>query len=190
MSHLEAFARRATLDDVEEIVRLAAVMFMSMGLDPGDDWDRLAGEALRARLGDDVEAFVVDHPDDDGLVSCGVGTIAHRLPGPLSRAGHVGYIQWIATDEPWRRRGFSRAVMQALLDWYDERGIQVVELHATSAGEPLYRSFGFTSGDYPAMRLVTPRSSTGRTSSGPSAASGHSAASSSASSRSRQSRRK
>jgi hypothetical protein len=37
----------------------------------------------------------------------------------------------------------ARAVMVALLQWFDQRRVPVVELHATPDGEPLYRSLGF-----------------------------------------------
>ncbi|WP_153027457.1 GNAT family N-acetyltransferase [Glycomyces albidus] len=42
--------------------------------------------------------------------------------------------------------------MTALLEWFDERDVRIVELHATGAGEGLYRSLGFARTDEPAMR--------------------------------------
>jgi ribosomal protein S18 acetylase RimI-like enzyme len=77
------------------------------------------------------------------LAASGAGTISTRLPSPNNPTARVGYIQWVATDPDARRRGHAREVMAALLDWYDERQVVVVELHATTDGEPLYRSLGF-----------------------------------------------
>jgi GNAT superfamily N-acetyltransferase len=136
--------RVATPDDAREVVRLAAVMYASMGLDVADpEWLRRAEESFRTRLGRDLAAFVVDHPDREGLAASGAGTISTRLPSPNNLTARVGYIQWVATDSDVRRRGFAREVMEALLDWYDEQRVVVVELHATVDGEPLYRELGF-----------------------------------------------
>ena len=42
--------------------------------------------------------------------------------------------------------------MRALLDWYDAQNVGVVELHATEAGEPLYRELGFSDAGPAALR--------------------------------------
>jgi predicted acetyltransferase len=62
---------------------------------------------------------------------------------PSNPAGLVGYVQWVATDAGFRRRGLCGRVMTSLLSWYDDRGVGVVELHATPDGEPVYRRLGF-----------------------------------------------
>jgi GNAT superfamily N-acetyltransferase len=137
-------ARPATTDDVDEVVRLAGVMYASMGHDVTDPaWIAAAHDAFATRLGDDLGVFVVDAPARPGLAASGAGTISARLPAPNNVSARTGYIQWIATDEDARRKGHGRAVMQALLDWFDERGVPVLELHATADGEPLYRELGF-----------------------------------------------
>jgi GNAT superfamily N-acetyltransferase len=139
-----AAARPATLDDVTEVVRLAGLMFASMGLDVTDAWVASARSAFTSRLGGDIAAFVVDRPDGrPGLAASGAGVISTRLPSPSNHSARVGYIQWICTDPGFRRRGLGRQVMRSLLDWYDRSGIWVVELHATADAEQLYRSLGF-----------------------------------------------
>jgi GNAT superfamily N-acetyltransferase len=111
--------------------------------------------ALERRLGRDVAVFVVDDPCHAGrLAASGAGSIARRLPGPRNPTALVGYIQWVATDERWRRSGCSRAILQALLAWYATNQVRSIELHATASGERLYRSLGFQEGSRPALRLV------------------------------------
>ena len=70
----------------------------------------------------------------------------------MNLTGRSGYVQWVATEPELRRRGAGRAVMRALLAWYGAAGVTVVELHATSDGEPLYRSLGFDDDGPPALR--------------------------------------
>jgi GNAT superfamily N-acetyltransferase len=152
-----ATARAATVADIPEIVRLAGVMFAAMGVeaeDPG--WTLDGAEIVEDRLGDDLAVFVVDHPSGSGLAASAAGTVASRLPGPLNPAGRCGYVQWVATDPELRSEGRGRAVMTALLGWFDANGVDVVELHATPYGEALYRSLGFDDRGPVALRRRRP----------------------------------
>lgn len=146
--------RRARMDDVDEVVRLAELMYGSMGMDAsGEDWRRTAIEHVRRRLGDDVAVFVIDAPTCPGrLAATGAGSIATRLPSPVNPSARVGYMQWVVTEPAWRRRGFARAIAAALVDWFADRGVPSVELHATRDGEGLYRTLGFQPGPNPGLR--------------------------------------
>ena len=138
-------SRPATRDDIDEVVRLASVMFATMGHDvAGESWLRAARDAMESRLGETLAVFVSDHPAEDGrLVASAAVSIVQRLPTPRNPSGRVGHVQWVATDEAFRRQGRGRAVMADVLAWCRESGLAVVELNATADGEPLYRSLGF-----------------------------------------------
>lgn len=154
-------ARQATPADAEELVRLRAVMLQAMPLpatSPGwnDDWRGPARRTLEKNLAEaapTMTAFVVDRPDGAGLAACVIGTVEHRLGGPTNPTGRAGYVFSVATDPDMRRRGYSRACMTALLNWYREQGINKIDLRASPDGEPLYRSLGFARTKDPAMRL-------------------------------------
>jgi ribosomal protein S18 acetylase RimI-like enzyme len=137
--------RRATPDDVAELVRLRRVMFDAMGVDHSPpEWAAATERVLRTSLADgSMAAFVVDG-DDGGLASCGVGVLGQRLPGPGNPTGRHGYVQSMATDPSARRQGHARAVLAALMEWFAAEGVTSVDLHATTYGAPLYRSFGFS----------------------------------------------
>ena len=126
-------------------------MFEAMGVDhsaPG--WAETCERVLRERLADGtMAAFVVD--GDGRLVSCGVGMVSQRLPGPRSPTGRHGYVQSMATDPDMRRRGYGRAVFAALLEWFEAEGVPSVDLHATPAGAAVYREFGFSEPTHLAM---------------------------------------
>ncbi len=140
-------ARIATASDAAEVVRLAGVMFTAMGMDePDDEWKATATAHFTRRAGDDVIAAVVDHPTEaDRLVASGAATVSTHLPTPANPTGAYAYVQWVATDDTFRGRGYARAVMTELLERFDTRGGEVA-LHATTMGEPLYRSLGFWEG--------------------------------------------
>lgn len=142
-------------------MRLRGVMLSSMNgseVAPGD-WVENGVTMLRRRLGDPQDqwaVFVVDRPDEPGLAACVVGSIDQRLPNPTNPTGLRGYVHNVATDQAYRRRGFSRACMTALLEWYARRGVGAVDLRASPDGEPLYAALGFRRTEGPTMRVIIP----------------------------------
>ncbi|RCG29971.1 GNAT family N-acetyltransferase [Sphaerisporangium album] len=154
--------RRAVVDDAWELVRLRGVMLAAVtGVAPAPGpWREVAAGSLRTRLADPdgmLTAFVIDKPDRPGeLAACAVGAIDCRLGGPDNPSGDVGCVFNVATDPGYRRRGYSRACVEALLRWYRGRGVAWVDLRASPEGEPLYRALGFVPLSSPAMRLTMP----------------------------------
>jgi GNAT superfamily N-acetyltransferase len=150
-------ARPAKPEDADELVRLRAVMLA--GLHRGtwdDDWREPARQLLVSKLGDPaatLAAYVVDRPDEPGLAACAVGTIEQRLGGPGSPSGYSGYVFNVVTEPDMRRRGYSRACMTGLLEWFAGRGVRRVNLMASPDGETLYASLGFARTAEPAMRF-------------------------------------
>jgi ribosomal protein S18 acetylase RimI-like enzyme len=156
-------ARRARAEDVAEVMRLRTVMLGSTtgGEVAQGSWMDNGAAILHRQLGhpdDPLGVFVVDRPDGPGLAACAVGAIDQRLPNPTNPTGLRGYVYNVATDPAYRRRGFSRACMTALLGWYAERGVGVVDLRASPEGEPLYAGLGFTRTKEPTMRAFIPAS--------------------------------
>lgn len=65
-----------------------------------------------------------------------------RLPSPGNPDGSYAYLCSFSTEPHWRRHGLARAVLTALLEELDARGVARVELHASPDGEPLYAAAG------------------------------------------------
>ncbi|MGW5668925.1 GNAT family N-acetyltransferase [Micromonospora sp. NPDC003776] len=156
--------RRAAAADAAALTRVREVMLSEMGmLTTGDPGWRDKAEAWFARRLDDKDdfaAFVIDHPDL-GVVSCAAGVCDRHAPGPGNPGGVQGLVFNMSTDSEFRRRGYARACLDALLAWFrDETEARVINLNATGDGTALYRSFGFTEPRYPALqlRLVRPSS--------------------------------
>ena len=146
-------ARRATVADRDEMIRLAAVMFAAVGIDEtGPEWRVNGLASLEAGERDgSVAGFVVDDPKHPGrLLASAAVVIQRRLPTPMAPDGRIGFVQWVATDPDARRRGLARAAMLAVLDWLREQGVTRVELFASPDGEGLYRTLGFQQPPRPA----------------------------------------
>ena len=153
--------RRAGPGDAEELMRMRVVMLSGMpGASPPESgpWLEAGADLLRRQLTDPAErvaAFVVPRPDaPEELAACVVGAVDERLPSPFYPSPIRGYVYNVATVAEYRRRGYSRACMEALLTWYAARGVGLVDLRASPDGEPLYASLGFTRTSGPTMRLL------------------------------------
>src|SRR3954451_6188654 len=148
--------REAVPEDADELVRLREGMLRALDRGGGDDdWREPTRQLLVKQLAAPdatLTAIVVDRPGG-GLGACAVGTIEQRLGAPGQPSGRSGYVFNVATDPDMRRRGYSRACMTGLLDWFARRGIRRVSLMASPDGASLYESLGFARSADPAMRL-------------------------------------
>lgn len=153
-----SLVRRAEPGDAEEVLRLRQVMIDSMfAADPSTDWHAESLPTLRERLAEPhsgFAAFVVDHPDQPGALAALVaGTLDYRIGRAGNPLGTVGYVFSVATDPGARRRGYARACMDSLLEWFRERGADRVQLTTSAEAAPLYASLGFRPKPDPLLEL-------------------------------------
>jgi ribosomal protein S18 acetylase RimI-like enzyme len=151
--------RRAVPEDAEEVLRLRQVMLDSLASAAGStDWHMESLPTLRAALAEpdgDFGAFVVDRPERAGtLAALVVGTVEYRIGRAGNPLGTVGYVFSVATDPDARRRGYARACMDALLEWFRARGVRQVQLTTSPEAEPMYASLGFAPKPNPLMELL------------------------------------
>lgn len=151
-------ARHAELGDIDEIVRLREIMLAPwFGTATDTSWKAEAAATLHRRLEEpkpSMAVTVVEAPDGSGaLAACATGVISERLPNPVNPSGRYGWIFNVVTDPRWRKLGYSRACATALLGWFEDQSVHVLELLASEQGESLYRELGFTISEEPAMRL-------------------------------------
>lgn len=142
--------RPATDADLHDLVRLRRMMFEAMGYD-----DPQALEASDAASADyfanavpmgTFRGWLAVTPTGLAVGSGGV-VIDQHPPDPENFSGQVGYIMNLVTDPRYRRQGIARRILQAMLQWLAEQGIQRVTLHATQIGRPLYEELGFVDGN-------------------------------------------
>lgn len=149
--------RPATEADIPELVRLRALLFSDLSAEwgalPADDgWQDACAAELAGQLhGDAMRILVID--GEPGLAACGIGVLDQRLPSPYNPDGRVGHVFGVVTDPAHRGRGHARAVMEALLAWFDEAGTRRVDLNASPGGMSLYRRLGFADHPDPTLSL-------------------------------------
>ncbi|MFG2646765.1 GNAT family N-acetyltransferase [Streptomyces sp. NPDC048436] len=156
--------RRARPEDAEELIRLRQVMIDSIfagrsatSAESDTGWHAEGTPIVRTKLAEsegDFAAFVIDQPGRPGkLAALVVGTLEYRIGRAGNPQGVIGHVFSVATDPDHRRRGYARACMEVLLDWFRERGAGSVDLNASAEAEPLYASLGFVRKPDPSMRL-------------------------------------
>ena len=152
----EVTIRPATLEDVPELVRLRRMMFEAMGCDDTDALDQ-ADAGVRPfleaalRVGT-FHGWLATTSTGEAVGSGGV-LIDQHPPGPANLSGRIGYILNVVTIPRYRRQGIARRMMETMLDWLAGQGIEVVALHASEAGRPLYRQLGFVDSNEMRMRI-------------------------------------
>jgi len=84
----------------------------------------------------------------EGAVVAGGGLHLRELgpvPGCL-RVGRAAHIANVYTAPEWRRRGLARRIVETMLRWCEQAGIDQVTLTASEEGRGLYEALGFVSG--------------------------------------------
>ncbi|MBC7811948.1 MAG: GNAT family N-acetyltransferase [Burkholderiales bacterium] len=142
-----AFAiRRATLEDLPVIIAHRRGMFEAMG--HHDESKLSAMEAkfeiwLKEKMtNDDYMGWVIVNEKHEVVASVGLW-LREWIVNPNDLSGLQGHVMNVYTHPDYRRRGFSRTLMNALIDWCNEQGLNTVLLHPTNDSISLYQSMGF-----------------------------------------------
>jgi ribosomal protein S18 acetylase RimI-like enzyme len=136
--------RRGTTADVEDLLRLRAVLFAALGVElERAYWESACRQVLLDGLSSGDLAAAVAETEDGTVVACGIAAIRRWLPSPRNASGLMGYIGSMATDEGWRRQGLGRQVVECLVEVLQGRGVTEIELHATESSEGLLSAAGF-----------------------------------------------
>lgn len=147
--------RRATLADAALIASHRRAMFAAMGAAAPDILDEMTRNFhlwLLPRLTDGRYMGWIAEDGGPAIASAGL-LLLDWPPHPLHPAGSLrGYILNVFVDPEYRRGGLARALVECCLAEARMRNLQVVTLHASAEGRPLYESMGFRSNSE--MQLV------------------------------------
>jgi len=138
--------RLATLDDVDELVRLRLDFLAEVGnLKAGDDGGELGaamGEYMARKM--PSGAFLAWVAESGGAIVATSGvTIFERPPNGANPSGLEAYLSNMYTLPDWRGRGLGTALVATIVAHLKATRVRRVWLHATEQGRPVYAKAGF-----------------------------------------------
>lgn len=142
--------RRASVDDVEDLVRLRLAMMTEIA--GHDDRQREEDVALAdanrvyMRVAMPAGEFVAYVAESGGEIVATSGLRMYRMaPHTGNLGGNAAYVLNMYTVPSWRGRGLASALLERVVQHAREAGAKSVSLRATGAGRPVYERYGFTS---------------------------------------------
>lgn len=148
--------RLAAVADLELISWHRARMFQDMGELPPDLFESFhvqSLETLQRMFGrGKYVGWLASPANEPGQIVSGAGLQLREVPPhPQTNSngkidivsGRQAIIQNVFTEPGWRRRGLAALLIERIIDWTREQGIDSLVLHASDEGRALYERLGF-----------------------------------------------
>lgn len=139
--------RRAAIDDVETVAAHRRGMFYDMGYHDEAALDSMLAKfrpwvSQKINAGEYLGWLVLDAK---GKVVAGAGLwLMDWPPHMIGLSARRGNVVNVYTEREFRRRGLARWLMEIVVEWCQDNGVDTVILHASAAARALYESLGFT----------------------------------------------
>lgn len=146
--------RPASPEDAARLVALWDVMFVEMASPRSTAWHDHALEWVAMSVADGARAriSVIDVAGD--LVATAVGTVETGVPNPHSPTGRGVRLVNVFTLPAHRGRGYAAALVEDVVGWAQDLGVDRVDLSATPDGQRTYERLGFTLASAPRMKRM------------------------------------
>ena len=138
--------KRATLDDVEELVRTRIIVLRAANK-LTDDVDMSVVEqesyAYYKRALETGEHIAYLVYDNGKFIGAGGVSFYQVMPTYHNPSGKKAYIMNMYTAPEYRRQGIAFHTLDLLVKDAKEQGVSLIALEATDMGRPLYAKYGF-----------------------------------------------
>lgn len=149
--------RRATSDDVADLVRLQRMMFEATGFNGPADLSALeeaAAAYFTHAIAEGAYHGWLAVTESGWPVAAGGLVVQQHPPSPDNLSGQVAYIANVVTDPEYRGQSIARRLVQTMLRWASDRGITQVALHAPDDRHALYEMLGFKASNEMRLNLA------------------------------------
>lgn len=142
--------RRATVEDLDELVRIRDLFLEEMGrlaegITPREASDAFRGYARRKLPAGEFVAWVAE-AGGEVAATCAI-VFFERPPNGLSLSGLEAYLLNMYTLPRWRGRGMAAALVRVAVEHVKATQARRLWLHTTAAGRRVYEKAGFVARD-------------------------------------------
>ena len=140
------YYRRATIDDIEELVRTRIIVLRAANkLSDDVDMSKVEEESFAyykqaLENGAHIAYLVYDNETFIGAVGVSFYQV---MPTYHNSTGRKAYIMNMYTAPEYRRQGIALHTLDLLVNEAKEQGVSQIALEATDMGRPLYERYGF-----------------------------------------------
>lgn len=149
---------KASIDDVNVIVENRILFALELsGPKPESSIEELRKNLQAYFLKATADNTCISFIAKEGNQVAGIGSMHVReMPGNFKNpTGKWGYIMNMYTLPNYRRKGVCKGILKCLVEEGKKLGITGFELHATVAGEMVYKNNGFSQHIEPTYRMYT-----------------------------------
>ncbi len=136
---------KASDKDIEELVGLRlAYLQEDLGEISASDLQSLKGalpQYFRKHLNRDLFVYIAG--EEKEILACAFLLVVEKPMSPVFITGKTGTVLNVYTKPEYRKRGYAKQLMNALLEDAKANELSVIELKATEDGYQLYKSVGF-----------------------------------------------
>ena len=156
LSGRQFFLRKATVADVDAILRQRRGMYIDMGIADEEALATMMATCrpfLAAQIKEEnYHEWLVEN-DAKEIVAGGGIFLYDCLSTPTDPLIRRPLIMNVYTEPAYRRKGIARTLMDTMIAWCREQKFTSVVLHASNDGRPLYESLGFKQTSEMRLRL-------------------------------------
>lgn len=133
--------RTASPEEYPRVVELTDEMYsagetgVEGSLFEGDDIDWME----EASKGGNAEVAVAYDEATEKIVASGIGLV-YEDPSSQKK---IGYIRWMSTTEDFRGYGVGEQILNHLTNWFRDKQVDHVQLHANDKASEFYSQHGF-----------------------------------------------
>lgn len=151
---------KAGIEDMAALVRLRLLYltedYGTLNHNDAETIRKGLPDYFRAHLGKDLLVYVIR--EEEETVSCAFLLVIEKPLSPAFFSGKTGMVLNVYTCPVFRKKGYAKSLMRALLNDAMVLGLSNVELKATDDAYPLYQAIGFSDDHtkYHLMKWVNP----------------------------------
>ena len=143
--------RRATIDDLNNLIQLRTALFQEMGILSEKSDEKSFQKACHDYFSQFIASkeFLSWVAENNGKIIATSGLVfLQKPPDPRNNTGKEAYIMNMFTLPEWRNQGIATKLMEETIAFIKKKGINLLRLHTTEIARSTYEKIGCIQVDY------------------------------------------